>query len=160
MGGAGGDCSPSVSNTTAVAVAASEIERCLCRAVSGGESAWRSAAFAQPHRRPPGLALVVSLNNFWLLIGSALFGSLTLEFFGISIPVVRVVSEGGGPSDESLHDAADAGAANDSLYPLTLPLAVGPGAISVALTIVAIIRRIRSARTRCYLRARLRLHCS
>jgi multiple antibiotic resistance protein len=77
-----------------------------------------------------------------------LFGSLIPEFFGISIPVVRVaggmlvtamgwklLSEGAGASHEPLHDAADAGAANDSFYPLTLPLTVGPGAISVALTI-------------------------
>jgi multiple antibiotic resistance protein len=77
-----------------------------------------------------------------------LFGSLILEFFGISIPVVRVaggmlvtamgwklLSEGGGASHEPLQDAADAGVANDSFYPLTLPLTVGPGAISVALTI-------------------------
>jgi multiple antibiotic resistance protein len=82
------------------------------------------------------------------LVGSTLFGSLILEFFGISIPVVRVaggllvtamgwklLSEGAGSSHEPLRDAADARAANDSFYPLTLPLTVGPGAISVALTI-------------------------
>jgi multiple antibiotic resistance protein len=77
-----------------------------------------------------------------------LFGSLILEFFGISIPVVRVaggllvtamgwklLSEGASSSHEPLDDAADGGAANDGFYPLTLPLTVGPGAISVALTI-------------------------
>jgi multiple antibiotic resistance protein len=92
--------------------------------------------------------LLVALNSFWLLVGSTLFGSLILEFFGISIPVVRVaggllvtamgwklLSEGAGSSQEPLRDAADAGAANDGFYPLTLPLTVGPGAISVALTI-------------------------
>jgi multiple antibiotic resistance protein len=81
------------------------------------------------------LALLVALNSFWLLVRSTLFGSLILEFFGISIPVVRVaggmlvtamgwklLNEGGGSSDGPLHDAADAGAANDSFYPLTLPL--------------------------------------
>jgi multiple antibiotic resistance protein len=94
------------------------------------------------------LALLVAFNSFWLLVGSTLFGSLILEFFGISIPVVRVaggllvtamgwklLSEGTGSSREPLHDAADAGAAHDGFYPLTLPLTVGPGAISVALTI-------------------------
>jgi multiple antibiotic resistance protein len=94
------------------------------------------------------LALLVAFNSFWLLVGSTLFGSRILEFFGISIPVVRVaggmlvtamgwklLSEGAGASHEPLHDAADAGAANDGFYPLTLPLTVGPGAISVALTI-------------------------
>jgi hypothetical protein len=34
----------------------------------------------------------------------------------------KLLNEGGGSSDEPLHDAADAGAANDSFYPLTLPL--------------------------------------
>jgi multiple antibiotic resistance protein len=94
------------------------------------------------------LVPLVAFNSFWLLVGSTLFGSLILEFFGISIPVVRVaggmlvtamgwklLNEGAGASHEPLHDAADAGAANDSFYPLTLPLTVGPGAISVALTI-------------------------
>jgi multiple antibiotic resistance protein len=98
------------------------------------------------------LARLVAFNSFWLLVGSTLFGSLILEFFGLSIPVVRVaggllvtamgwklLNEGGGSSRSSspqeLHEAGDAGAANDSFYPLTLPLTVGPGAISVALTI-------------------------
>jgi multiple antibiotic resistance protein len=94
------------------------------------------------------LARLVAFNSFWLLVGSTLFGSLILEFFGLSIPVVRVaggllvtamgwklLNEGGSSSHEALHEAGDAGAANDSFYPLTLPLTVGPGAISVALTI-------------------------
>ena len=94
------------------------------------------------------LARLVAFNSFWLLVGSTLFGSLILEFFGISIPVVRVaggllvtamgwklLSEGAGSGHEPLCDEADARAANDSFYPLTLPLTVGPGAISVALTI-------------------------
>jgi multiple antibiotic resistance protein len=82
------------------------------------------------------------------LVGSTFFGSLILEFFGISIPVVRVaggllvttvgwklLSAGAGSSHEPLHGAADAGVSVDSFYPLTLPLTIGPGAISVALTI-------------------------
>jgi multiple antibiotic resistance protein len=95
------------------------------------------------------LALLVAFNSFWLLVGSTLFGSLILEFFGISIPVVRVAGgllvtamgwkllneRAGGSNHERLHSAANAGAANDTFYPLTLPLTVGPGAISVALTI-------------------------
>jgi multiple antibiotic resistance protein len=36
------------------------------------------------------LALLVAFNSFWLLVGSTLFGSLILEFFGISIPMVSV----------------------------------------------------------------------
>ena len=36
------------------------------------------------------LALRVAVNSFWLLLGSMVFGSLILEFFGITVPVVRV----------------------------------------------------------------------
>ena len=36
------------------------------------------------------LALGVALNSFWLLLGSMLFGSFILEFFGITLPIVRV----------------------------------------------------------------------
>src|ERR1700743_720560 len=36
------------------------------------------------------LALRVALNSFWLLLGAMLVGSLILEFFGITVPVVRV----------------------------------------------------------------------
>jgi multiple antibiotic resistance protein len=94
------------------------------------------------------LALLVAVNSFWLLVGSTLFGSLILEFFGISIPVVRVaggllvtamgwklLSDGAGSSHEPLRDGTDVGVAHDGFYPLTLPLTVGPGAISVALTV-------------------------
>ena len=93
------------------------------------------------------LALRVALNSFWLLLGSMLFGSLILEFFGITVPVVRVaggtlitamgwrlLNDAGRPKSKEIE--ADALAPpNDGFYPLTLPLTVGPGAISVALTI-------------------------
>lgn len=93
------------------------------------------------------LALRVALNSFWLLLGSMLFGSLILEFFGITVPVVRVAGgtlvtamgwrllndTGNRKPDEIGVDAV--APLNDGFYPLTLPLTVGPGAISVALTI-------------------------
>lgn len=93
------------------------------------------------------LALRVALNSFWLLLGSMLFGSVILEFFGITVPVVRVaggtlvtamgwrlLNDSG--SQKSHEIEADAAAPlDDGFYPLTLPLTVGPGAISVALTI-------------------------
>lgn len=95
------------------------------------------------------LARGVAFNGFWLLLGSLLFGSEILEFFGITVPVVRVaggllvttmgwklLSEGGGPPErEAVHKEAKPSQINDSFYPLTLPLTVGPGSISVALTI-------------------------
>jgi multiple antibiotic resistance protein len=95
------------------------------------------------------LARGVAFNGFWLLLGSLLFGSEILEFFGITVPVVRVaggllvttmgwklLNEGGGPPErEAVHKEAKPSQITDSFYPLTLPLTVGPGSISVALTI-------------------------
>jgi multiple antibiotic resistance protein len=94
------------------------------------------------------LALGVALNSFWLLLGSMLFGSVILEFFGITLPVVRVAGgmlvtamgwkmfgEPGGSKRDAGNEAEEPEAIIDSFYPLTLPLTVGPGAISVALTI-------------------------
>src|ERR1700687_4080739 len=36
------------------------------------------------------LALGVTLNSFFLLLGSLLVGSYVLEFFGITLPIVRI----------------------------------------------------------------------
>jgi multiple antibiotic resistance protein len=94
------------------------------------------------------LALGVAFNSFWLLLGSMVFGSVILEFFGITLPVVRVAGgmlvtamgwkmfgEPGGPKQDAGDGAEEPEVIIDSFYPLTLPLTVGPGAISVALTI-------------------------
>src|SRR3984885_525264 len=94
------------------------------------------------------LALGVALNSFWLLLGSMLFGSVILEFFGITLPVVRVAGgmlvtamgwkmfgEPSGSKQDAGREVEQPEAILDSFYPLTLPLTVGPGAISVALTI-------------------------
>jgi multiple antibiotic resistance protein len=95
------------------------------------------------------LAFGVAFNGFFLLLGSLLFGSEILEFFGLTVPVVRVA---GGllvaamgwkllndnnepPEHQEVKDQARATGIGDSFYPLTLPLTVGPGSISVALTI-------------------------
>jgi multiple antibiotic resistance protein len=93
------------------------------------------------------LAKRVAFNSFCLLVGSMFIGSHVLEFFGISLPVVRI---GGGLvvsafgwkllNAESTPDASkvEAGAvatAPDPFYPLTMPLTVGPGSISVAITL-------------------------
>jgi multiple antibiotic resistance protein len=95
------------------------------------------------------LAHRVAINGFLLLLGSLFVGSHVLEFFGITLPVVRVA---GGMvvtafgwrllhADEALEDHRAAGAATrpveptDAFYPLTMPLTVGPGSISVAITL-------------------------
>jgi multiple antibiotic resistance protein len=36
------------------------------------------------------LARLVAINSFFLLMGSLLLGSYVLEFFGITLPVVRI----------------------------------------------------------------------
>ena len=93
------------------------------------------------------LVLRVAVNSFFLLLGSLLIGSHVLEFFGISLPVVRI---GGGlvvtafgwkllNSDERPDGDRDAtknpSPIPDAFYPLTMPLTVGPGSISVAITL-------------------------
>lgn len=97
------------------------------------------------------LSRKIALNSFWLLTGSMLIGSHILDFFGISVPVVQI---GGGLVVMSTgwtllqREAEDARVsvqrkittqdiANRAFYPLTLPLTVGPGSISVALTLGA-----------------------
>ena len=102
------------------------------------------------------LAHRVAINGFFLLLGSLIVGSHVLEFFGITLPVVRVA---GGlvvtalgwkllqSGDEGIdsrevatatHEVATASrpvGREDSFYPLTMPLTVGPGAISVAIAL-------------------------
>jgi multiple antibiotic resistance protein len=94
------------------------------------------------------LAGRVGLNSFLLLLGSLFVGSHVLEFFGITLPVVRIA---GGlvvssfawtllHQGDSADDDADGASgrplgANDAFYPLTMPLTVGPGSMSVAITL-------------------------
>jgi multiple antibiotic resistance protein len=97
------------------------------------------------------LARRIALNSFILLVASFSVGSHVLSFFGISLPVVQV---GGGmivlASGWALLRQEDANDRNamerrvnckdvlhDAFYPLTLPLTVGPGSISVAITLGA-----------------------
>jgi multiple antibiotic resistance protein len=97
------------------------------------------------------LSRKIALNSLWLLIGSMLIGSHILKFFGISIPVVQI---GGGlvvmwtgwtllqQDAEQEHAHAQKKVSRQDIsdrafYPLTLPLTVGPGSLSVALTLGA-----------------------
>jgi multiple antibiotic resistance protein len=92
------------------------------------------------------LALRVTLNSFFLLLGSLLFGSYVLEFFGITLPIVRVagglvVSATGWNLLQARDEDEDEPAAHkllkpsDAFYPLTMPITVGPGSIAVAITL-------------------------
>jgi multiple antibiotic resistance protein len=92
----------------------------------------------------------IAMNSFFLLVGSYFVGTYVLEFFGISLPVVQV---GGGlvvaatgwilltQRDDEKHDIHRTVQPQDSFrqafYPLTMPLTVGPGSISVAITLGA-----------------------
>ena len=97
------------------------------------------------------LARRITVNSFVLLVASFTVGSHVLSFFGISLPVVQV---GGGmivvasgwallkqkdDNDRSAVGRTVSGkdVLRDAFYPLTLPLTVGPGSISVAITLGA-----------------------
>ena len=92
----------------------------------------------------------VALNSFILLVASYFLGSHVLKFFGVSLPAVQV---GGGlvvfafgwsllMEKEGDRNGADEGAQSQDIYhrafyPLTLPITIGPGEISVAITVGA-----------------------
>jgi len=99
------------------------------------------------------LARKIALNGFVLLVVSIFIGTHILAFFGISIPVVQV---GGGlvviatgwsllnREEDDEEEAASSAKrkhhvnfAERAFYPLTLPLTVGPGSISVAIAVGA-----------------------
>jgi len=98
------------------------------------------------------LAWRVAMNSFVLLIASFLIGTHILAFFGISIPVVQVggglivISNGWAMLKRKEEDdrQGDMGKNvnlqqifRNAFFPLTLPLTVGPGSISVAITLGA-----------------------
>ena len=94
----------------------------------------------------------IALNSFFLLIGSYFIGTHILAFFGISLPVVQV---GGGlvvisagwtllkqkddddDPQSAKRNVQDHDPLRHAFYPLTLPLTVGPGSISIAITLGA-----------------------
>ena len=94
------------------------------------------------------LARKVALNGFMLLLAAIFVGNYILAFFGLSLPVVQV---GGGlivfstgwrllqshGEEKAASNLSIAEAEKRAFYPLTLPLTVGPGSISVAITIGA-----------------------
>lgn len=94
------------------------------------------------------LILRVTINSFLLLLISILIGSHVLHFFGVSIPVVQVAggmivaSTGWGllrqkDGDPKKNEATPDTATQQAFYPLTLPVTVGPGSISVAIALGA-----------------------
>ena len=106
--------------------------------------------YASPAERAE-MARRIAINSFVILLVSLSIGAYLLSFLGISIVVLRVaggvvIAAAGwnllqAPDDESGEAAIPAlSAREDSLrrkafYPLTMPVTVGPGAISVAIAL-------------------------
>jgi multiple antibiotic resistance protein len=99
------------------------------------------------------IARRIGLNCLALLVGAAFIGTYVLAFFDISLPVVRVgggllvaatawrllAAEGGASADSPgatrltpAHETA-----GHAFYPLSFPITVGPGSISIAITLGA-----------------------
>ena len=101
------------------------------------------------------LARKVAWYGFTLLAISMLFGSEILAFFGVTLPVVQIAgglvltATGWHLLNQPL-DAASAtreptslqGALEEAFYPLTLPITVGPGCISIAVALGAHLRSL------------------
>ena len=99
------------------------------------------------------LARMIAVNGLILILTSIFIGTHILAFFGISLPVVQVggglvvISTGWTLLRQPDHDGSDGKGAKkecneadysrQAFYPLTLPLTVGPGSISVAITVGA-----------------------
>jgi len=96
------------------------------------------------------LARMIALNGLTLILVSIFIGTHILTFFGISLPVVQVggglvvISTGWGllrrPNDDDksgTQECKENDYASQAFYPLTMPLTVGPGSISVAITVGA-----------------------
>ena len=95
------------------------------------------------------LAQKIAVYSFFILIVSLICGTEILSFFGISIYAVQI---GGGlivtvtgwtllnrPSDSKTPagNLAPHDVLGNAFYPYTLPITVGPGSISVAVTLGA-----------------------
>jgi multiple antibiotic resistance protein len=98
------------------------------------------------------LARMVAWNSLILILSSIFLGTRILAFFGLSLPVVQVagglivISTGWTllrePNDngdeQQVHKGChDSDYARQAFYPLTLPVTVGPGSISVAIAVGA-----------------------
>jgi multiple antibiotic resistance protein len=94
------------------------------------------------------LARQVALNGMALLLGSMVLGPWLLVFFGIELPVLRIagglvvtslgwklLSQDQWSDHTPRQVPQDAMSRAGAFYPLTMPLTVGPGSMSVAVSI-------------------------
>jgi len=118
----------------------------------GGSPIFLSLTRHYPAAARRALARQVAVNSFFLLVASFLIGTHILNFFGISIPVVQVggglvvISNGWAMLKQKEEPDRDRDVQKkmhpkdifrNAFYPLTLPLTVGPGSISIAITLGA-----------------------
>ncbi len=98
------------------------------------------------------LARLVARNAYVLLAGAMLIGSQVLRIFGVSLPIVRVaggllVAANGwhlinaddtqSSRNPPVPDAWERDLPKRAFFPLTFPLTVGPGSVSIAITLGA-----------------------
>ncbi len=100
------------------------------------------------------MARRIAINSFAILVVSLSVGAYVLSFFGISIPALRVAGglvvakagwdllQSATADDDELRESAPAAEPvrmrsmrARAFYPLTLPITVGPGSISVAIAL-------------------------
>lgn len=92
----------------------------------------------------------VAFDSFVLMIGSYFIGAHVLGVFGVSLPVVQVggglvvvstgwklLTQSNGARGTTRANIQPQDAFGQAFYPLTLPLTVGPGSISIAITLGA-----------------------
>jgi multiple antibiotic resistance protein len=115
----------------------------------GGAPIFLSMAGGYPARVRNQLARRIALNSFILLIASLFIGAHVLAFFGLSLPAVQlagglVVASAGWAllnqpdrRNQDRETPAEVDILSHAFYPYTLPLTVGPGSISVAITLGA-----------------------
>jgi multiple antibiotic resistance protein len=102
------------------------------------------------------MSLRIALYALVVLTCFYLFGSLILQLFGITIPVVQVSgglvlavmgwqmlngTPGNSGSAEGAQRDPGASLAGKTFYPFTFPITVGPGGMAVAMTFGAHVRR-------------------
>ena len=101
-----------------------------------------------PGERQRALARKVAISGFALLLGSMVLGPWLLVVFGIELPVVRIagglvvtmlgwklLTQDNWSDHSSSQVPDDAMDREGAFYPLTMPLTVGPGSMSVAISI-------------------------
>lgn len=108
-----------------------------------------------PRATQKAIAKKVAIYGFLILTVSLILGAAILDFFGISVPVIQMAGgliltvtgwnllnekDDSGATQESSGSLDDAMA--KAFFPLTLPITVGPGCISIAITLGVHLRSV------------------